>query len=50
VNTPVLVYPGAAEQQGGLIVEDFGWVAGDAVEAGANRIVGAGRHWAGWSE
>ena len=34
VNTPVLVYPGTAEQQGGVIVEDFGEFAGQAVSGG----------------
>ena len=46
VNTPVLVYPGTAEQQGGVIVEDFGEAAGQAVDVGAHRIVGAARRWA----
>jgi hypothetical protein len=46
VNTPVVVLPGTAEQQGGVIVEDFGDSAGHAVDVGANRIVGAARRWA----
>ena len=46
VNMPVLVYPGTAEQQGGVIVEDFGDDAGQAVDIGAHRIVGAARRWA----
>jgi|SoimicmetaTmtLPA_FD_contig_31_343627_length_445_multi_2_in_0_out_0_1 hypothetical protein len=46
VNTPVVVFPGTAEQQGGVIVEDFGDSAGQAVDVGANRIVGAARRWA----
>lgn len=46
VDTPVIVFPGTAEQQGGVIVEDFGDSAGQAVEIGTNRIVGAARRWA----
>jgi hypothetical protein len=46
VNTPVLVYPETAEQQGGVIVEDFGSSAGEAVEVGSNRIADAARRWA----
>jgi hypothetical protein len=46
VNSPVLVYPETAEQQGGVIVEDFGPSAGQAVEVGSVRIAGAARRWA----
>jgi hypothetical protein len=46
VNSPVLVYPETDEQQGGVILEDFGPSAGQAVEVGSNRIVGAARRWA----
>lgn len=46
VNTRVLDNPGTAEQQGGVIVEDFGEFAGQAVDVGSNRIVGAARRWA----
>jgi hypothetical protein len=46
VDTPVLVYPETAEQQGGVIVEDFGPSAGQAVEVGSNRIAAAARRWA----
>jgi hypothetical protein len=46
VNTPVVVFPGTAEQQGGVIIEDFGDSAGHAVDVGANRIVSAARRWA----
>lgn len=34
VNTRVLDNPGTAEQQGGVIVEDFGEFAGQAVDVG----------------
>ena len=46
VDTPVVVFPGTNQQQGGVIVEDFGESAGYAVEIGANRIAGAARRWA----
>jgi hypothetical protein len=46
VNAPVIVFPGTDQQQGGVIVEDFGESAGQAVEIGGNRIVGAARRWA----
>jgi hypothetical protein len=46
VNAPVVVFAGTAEQQGGVIVEDFGDSAGQAVDVGTNRIVGAARRWA----
>jgi hypothetical protein len=46
VNSPVLVFPGTAQEQGGVIVEDFGANAGQAVDVGANRIVGPARRWA----
>jgi hypothetical protein len=46
VDSHVIVFPGTAEQQGGVIVEDFGESAGHAVDIGANRIVSAARRWA----
>jgi hypothetical protein len=46
VNAPVLVYPETDEQQGGVIIEDFGQSAGEAVEVGSNRIADAARRWA----
>ena len=46
VNAPVIVFPGTDQQQGGVIVEDFGESAGHAVEIGGNQIVGAARRWA----
>ncbi len=46
VNAPVLVYPDTEQQQGGVIVEDFGPSAGHAVEFGENRIAAAARRWA----
>jgi hypothetical protein len=46
VDSPVLVYPETEHQQGGVIVEDFGPSAGQAVEVGSNRIAEAARRWA----
>ena len=46
VDVPVIVFPGTDQQQGGVIVEDFGDSAGQPVEIGENRIVGAARRWA----
>jgi hypothetical protein len=46
VDTPVLVYPDTAQQQAGVIVEDFGDFAGHAVEVGASRFADAARRWA----
>src|SRR5262245_52938378 len=41
VDAPVVVFPGTDQQQGGVIVEDFGDSAGQAVEIGGNQIAGA---------
>jgi hypothetical protein len=46
VDSPVLVYPETEQQQGGVIVEDFGPSAGQAVEVGSIRIASAARRWA----
>jgi hypothetical protein len=46
VNSPVIVFPDTDQQQGGVIIEDFGEDAGQAVEVGGNQIVGAARRWA----
>jgi hypothetical protein len=46
VNAPVLVFPESAEQQGGVIVEDFGHSAGQPIDIGTNRIVEGARRWA----
>jgi co-chaperonin GroES (HSP10) len=46
VNSPVLVYPDTQQEQGGVIVEDFGPSAGQVVEVGSNRIADAARRWA----
>ena len=46
VNVRVRVYPGTDGEVGGTVVEDFGDLAGHAVDAGENHIVGAARRWA----
>ena len=46
VNVRVRVYPGTDGEVGGTVVEDFGDLAGQAVDIGENHIVGAARRWA----
>ena len=46
VNVRVRVYPGTDGEVGGTIVEDFGDLAGHAVDIGENHIVGPARRWA----
>jgi hypothetical protein len=45
IDTHVVVFPGTAEQQRGVIIEDFGESAGQAVDIGT-RVVGPARRWA----
>jgi hypothetical protein len=45
VNARVRVYPGTDGEVGGTVVEDFGDLAGHAVNIG-DRIVGPARRWA----
>ena len=45
VDVRVRVYPGTDAEAGGVVVEDFGELAGQAVDIG-NRIVDAARRWA----
>jgi hypothetical protein len=45
VNVRVRVYPGTDGEVSGTVVEDFGDMAGQAVDIG-DRIVGAARRWA----
>ena len=45
VNARVRVYPGTDGEVGGTVVEDFGDLAGQAVDIG-DRIVGPARRWA----
>ena len=46
VNRRVRVYPGTDAEVGGTVVEDFGDLAGQAVDIGENHIVGPARRWA----
>jgi hypothetical protein len=46
VNVRVRVYPGTDGEVGGTVVEDFGDMAGHAVDIGENHIVGPARRWA----
>ena len=46
VNARVRVYPGTDGEVEGAVVEDFGDLAGHAVDIGENHIVGPARRWA----
>ncbi len=46
VNVRVRVYPGTDREIGGTVIEDFGDLAGHAVDIGENRIAGPARRWA----
>jgi hypothetical protein len=46
VDVRVRVYPGTDGEVGGTVVEDFGDLAGHAVDIGENRMVGPARRWA----
>ncbi len=46
LNVRVRVYPGTDGEVGGTVVEDFGDLAGHAVDIGESHIVGAARRWA----
>ena len=46
VNVRVRVYPATDGEVGGTVVEDFGDLAGHAVDIGENHIVGPARRWA----
>ena len=46
VNVRVRVYPGTDGEVRGTVVEDFGDLAGHAVDIGENQIVGPARRWA----
>ncbi|WP_353370132.1 hypothetical protein [Mycobacterium sp.] len=46
VNVRVRVYPGTDGEVRGTVVEDFGDIAGHAVDIGENHIVGPARRWA----
>ena len=46
VNMRVRVYPGTDAECRGVVVEDFGELAGHAVEIGGHRIADPSRRWA----
>jgi hypothetical protein len=46
VNVRVRVSPGTDGEVGGTVVEDFGDLAGHAVDIGENHIAGPARRWA----
>ena len=46
MNVRVRVDPGTDGEIGGTVVEDFGDMAGHAVDIGENHIVGPARRWA----
>jgi hypothetical protein len=46
VNVRVHVYPGTDGEVGGTVVEDFGDLAGHAVDIGGNHLIGPARRWA----
>ena len=46
VNVRVRVHPGTDGEVRGTVVEDFGDLAGHAVDIGENRIAGPARRWA----
>jgi hypothetical protein len=46
VNVRVRVSPGTDGEIRGTVVEDFGELAGHAVDIGENHIVGPARRWA----
>jgi hypothetical protein len=46
VNVQVRVYPGTDAEVRGTVVEDFGDMAGQAVNIGKNHIVDPARRWA----
>ncbi len=46
VNARVRVYPGTDGEVGGIVVEDFGDLAGHPVDIGETRVVGPARRWA----
>ncbi len=46
VDVRVRVYPGTDGEVGGTVVEDFGDLAGHAVDIGENHIADPARRWA----
>jgi hypothetical protein len=46
VDATVRVYPGTPREVHGLVIEDFGDLAGHPVDVGEHHIVDAARRWA----
>ncbi|MGU3498352.1 hypothetical protein [Mycobacterium sp. C31M] len=46
IDVRVRVYPGDAQETGGVIVEDYGSAAGQPVVVGDELIVASARRWA----
>ena len=46
VDAMVRVYPGTPREIHGFVIEDFGDLAGHAVDVGEHHIVDAARRWA----
>jgi hypothetical protein len=46
VDVRVRVYPGTGGEVCGVVVDDFGDMAGHAVDIGENQFVGPARRWA----
>ena len=46
VNVRVRVHPGTDDEVSGTVLEDFGDLAGHAVDIGENQMVGPARRWA----
>ena len=46
VDDMVRVYPGTPREVHGFVIEDFGALAGHAVDIGEHHIVDAARRWA----
>ena len=46
IDDSVRVYPGTRHENHGVVVEDFGDLAGHSVEIGGKFIVGPARRWA----
>ena len=46
VNVRVRVYPGSDGEVRGIVVEDFGDLAGHEVDIGEDHVVGQARRWA----
>jgi hypothetical protein len=46
VDAAVRVYPGTSREVTGIVIEDFGDIAGQSVDVGEHHIVDAARRWA----